>query len=52
MDLGAAVGPLLGYSLIEVGLPEASVLAAQSVVHGAAALVAVAAAQDRAAGRL
>ena len=47
LDLGAAVGPLLGYSLLEMGLPAASVLAAQSVVHGAAALVAAAAAHDR-----
>lgn len=46
LDLGAAVGPLLGYSLLEMGLPAASVLAAQSAVHGAAAIVAAAAAQD------
>ena len=46
LDLGAAVGPLLGYSLLAMGLPAASVLAAQSAVHGAAAIVAAAAAEE------
>ena len=40
-DLGAAVGPVLGYALLESGLPASSVLAAQSLVHGIAALVAI-----------
>ena len=41
-DLGAAVGPVLGYALLQMGLPASSVLAAQSIIHAAAALVAVA----------
>ena len=35
-DLGAAVGPLLGYVLLQVGLPPSVVLATQSLIHGAA----------------
>ena len=46
-DLGAAVGPVVGYALLESGLPASSVLAAQSIVHGAAALVAVSTARHR-----
>lgn len=44
-DLGAAVGPVLGYALLESGLPASSVLAAQSLVHGVAAIVAISAAR-------
>jgi len=44
-DLGSAVGPVLGYFLIHVGLPSSTVLAAQSTMHGAAALVALSAAR-------
>jgi len=44
-DLGAAVGPLLGYALLQAGLPPSAVLATQSLVHGAAALVACSAAR-------
>ena len=44
-DLGAAVGPVLGYALLQAGLPASAVLAAQSITHGAAALVARAAAR-------
>ena len=46
-DLGAAVGPVVGYALLESGLPASSVLAAQSIVHGAAALVAASTARHR-----
>lgn len=44
-DLGSAVGPVLGYALLEMRLPPSSVLVAQALVHGAAALVARAAAR-------
>ena len=44
-DLGAAMGPVLGYALIQVGLPPSAVLAAQSAIHGGAALVALSAAR-------
>lgn len=43
-DLGAAAGPVLGWGLLQAGLPPSSVLLAQATVHGGAALVAVAAA--------
>ena len=39
-DLGAAVGPVLGYALLQLGLPPSAVLAAQSFIHAAAAMVA------------
>ena len=39
-DLGAAVGPVLGYALLQAGLPASAVLGAQSIVHGCAAAVA------------
>jgi len=44
-DLGAAVGPLLGYALLQTGLNPSAVLATQALVHGAAALVACSAAR-------
>lgn len=44
-DLGSAVGPVLGYLLIHLGLPPSAVLAAQSLIHGGAALVAWSAAR-------
>ena len=35
-DLGAAVGPLLGYSLLQLNLPASCILLVQSVLHAIA----------------
>lgn len=43
-DLGAAVGPLLGFTILQARLPPSSIFAAQSIIHAAAAAVATAAA--------
>ena len=43
-DLGAAVGPLLGFTLLQARLPPSSIFDAQSIIHAAAAAVATAAA--------
>ena len=42
-DLGAAVGPLLGYALLQAELPPSAVIATQATVHAIATLVALAA---------
>jgi hypothetical protein len=52
-DLGAAVGPLLGYALLQApSLPPSAVLATQSLVHGVAAVIACAAARSHSARML
>ena len=44
-DLGSAVGPVLGYAILQMQLPASSVLAAQCLIHGTAGLIALSAAR-------